>query len=71
MRIELTDGIYDVEVSASEKGFNDEYVSINLKFTFPYDPKKTLGQIDAEAISLAKANVPTIHHPRGQAASSN
>ena len=63
LRIQLTPQVYDVEVSVSEEGANEEWVLINIKFTFPYDADETLGQIEEKAIALAKSTVPKIYHP--------
>lgn len=63
LRIELSSGYSDVQVSAWEEDPDKDLSQITMDFKFPYNADQTLGQIKEAALALAKLNVPQIHHP--------
>lgn len=59
----IDDDFYTVHGNASEQAPNGRFTEIYLKFSLPATPSKTVAQIDAEFLALARANVPKIQHP--------
>lgn len=61
--IHIDDDFFTLRGNASEQAPNGQFTEIGMKFSLPATPGKTVAQIEAEFMTLAKANTPRIHHP--------